>query len=122
VLCIDELGYMELDKRGAELLFQVLTEREEKASVAIASNESFSKPHMFPRTCVRRRRKWTGSRLADRGGATERACGCVAGALVDQPPTQARVRTASHSSRRQIVTTVVGLLARPVLQCFVVLT
>ena len=42
LLCIDELGYMELDRRGAELLFQVLTEREETASVAIASNESFS--------------------------------------------------------------------------------
>jgi DNA replication protein DnaC len=41
LLCIDELGYMQLDRRGAELLFQVLTEREEKASVAIASNESF---------------------------------------------------------------------------------
>lgn len=37
LLCIDELGYMQLDRRGAELLFQVLTEREEKASVAIAS-------------------------------------------------------------------------------------
>lgn len=34
--------HMELDRRGAELLFQVLTEREEKNSVAIASNESFS--------------------------------------------------------------------------------
>ncbi|WP_404800473.1 ATP-binding protein [Actinomadura montaniterrae] len=32
---------MELDKRGADLLFQVLTECEEKASGAIASNESF---------------------------------------------------------------------------------
>jgi len=32
---------MELDRRGAELLFQVLTEREERNSVAIASNESF---------------------------------------------------------------------------------
>ncbi len=41
LLCIDELGCMELDRR-AELLFQVLTEREEKNSVAIASNESFS--------------------------------------------------------------------------------
>jgi hypothetical protein len=41
LLCIDELGYMELDRRGAELLFQALTEREKKASVAIASNESF---------------------------------------------------------------------------------
>ncbi|SNR41180.1 IstB-like ATP binding protein [Actinomadura mexicana] len=27
LFCIDELEYMELDRRGAELLFQVLTER-----------------------------------------------------------------------------------------------
>ena len=33
---------MELDRRGAELLFQVLTEREEKNAIAIASNQSFS--------------------------------------------------------------------------------
>jgi len=55
LLCLDELGYMELDKRGAELLFQVLTEREEKASVAIASNESFSgwtKTFTDPRLCA----------------------------------------------------------------------
>jgi DNA replication protein DnaC len=42
LLCLDELGYIELDRRGAELPFQVLTEREETNSVAIASNESFS--------------------------------------------------------------------------------
>lgn len=55
LLCIDELGYMELDKRGADLLFQVLTEREEKASVSIASNESFSgwtKTFTDPRLCA----------------------------------------------------------------------
>jgi DNA replication protein DnaC len=55
LLCIDELGYMELDKRGAELLFQVLTEREEKNSVAIASNESFggwTKTFTDPRLCA----------------------------------------------------------------------
>ena len=39
---INELGYLELDRRGAELLFQVLTEREEKNAIAIASNQSFS--------------------------------------------------------------------------------
>ena len=27
LLCLDELGYMDLDRRGAQLLFQVLTER-----------------------------------------------------------------------------------------------
>jgi hypothetical protein len=32
---------MELDRRGAELLFQVLTEREERSAIAIASNEPF---------------------------------------------------------------------------------
>ena len=42
LLVIDELGYMSLDTRGAELLFQVLTEREEKNSIAIASNQAFS--------------------------------------------------------------------------------
>lgn len=42
LLCLDELGYVQLDGRGSELLFQILTEREEKASVAIASNLPFS--------------------------------------------------------------------------------
>ena len=55
LLCIDELGYMELDRHGAELLFQVLTEREETNSVAIASNESFAgwtKTFTDPRLCA----------------------------------------------------------------------
>jgi DNA replication protein DnaC len=42
LLCLDELGYVQLDARGSELLFQVITEREEKASVALASNLPFS--------------------------------------------------------------------------------
>jgi DNA replication protein DnaC len=42
LLCLDELGYVRLDPRGGELLFQVITEREEKASIACASNASFS--------------------------------------------------------------------------------
>ncbi len=46
---------MALDRSGAELLFQVLTEREEKNSVAIASNESFggwTKTFTDPRLCA----------------------------------------------------------------------
>ena len=42
LLLVDELGYVSVDPRGAELLFQVLTEREERASVAAASNHPFS--------------------------------------------------------------------------------
>ncbi len=48
LLCIGEHGYMELDRRGAELLFQVLTERED-------SNESFggwTKTFTDPRLCA----------------------------------------------------------------------
>jgi DNA replication protein DnaC len=42
LLCLDEVGYVHLDPRGAELLFQVITEREERASIACASNAPFS--------------------------------------------------------------------------------
>ena len=42
LLAVDELGYVSVDPRGAELLFQVITEREERASVAVASNHPFS--------------------------------------------------------------------------------
>jgi len=42
LLLLDELGYVHLDPRGAELLFQVITERDERASVAVASNLPFS--------------------------------------------------------------------------------
>lgn len=42
LLLLDELGYVKLDTRGAEMLFQILTEREEKSSVATASNLPFS--------------------------------------------------------------------------------
>ncbi len=42
LLCLDEVGYVGVDARGAELLFQVITEREERASIALASNASFS--------------------------------------------------------------------------------
>jgi DNA replication protein DnaC len=42
LLCLDELGYVHIDSRGAELLFQAITERDERASVAVASNHPFS--------------------------------------------------------------------------------
>lgn len=42
LLLIDELGYVQIDTRGAELLFQIITEREERASIAIGTNLPFS--------------------------------------------------------------------------------
>ena len=43
LLCLDELGYVQLDARGSELLFQILTEREEKASIAVASQPALQR-------------------------------------------------------------------------------
>ncbi len=42
LLVLDEVGYVSLDPRGAELLFQIITAREERASIACASNAPFS--------------------------------------------------------------------------------
>ncbi len=42
LLVLDELGYIPFSKEGAELLFQVLAERHEKASVMITTNLGFA--------------------------------------------------------------------------------
>jgi DNA replication protein DnaC len=42
LLLLDEVGYVQLDPRGAELLFQIITERDEKASIGLATNLPFS--------------------------------------------------------------------------------
>ena len=42
LLLLDELGYVHIDPRGAELLFQIITAREERASIGIATNLPFS--------------------------------------------------------------------------------
>ena len=42
LLLPDELGYVQVDPRGAELLFQIITEREERASIAVATHLPFS--------------------------------------------------------------------------------
>jgi DNA replication protein DnaC len=48
ILLIDELGYLPLDKRGAELLFQVITKRYERASIIITTNIAFKDwPRIF---------------------------------------------------------------------------
>ncbi len=55
LLLIDELGYLHLDDRGTELLFQVITEREERAAIAVATNAPFSEwadTFTDPRLCA----------------------------------------------------------------------
>ena len=48
ILCIDELGYLPINQRGADLLFQVISSRYERGSMIITSNRQFDKwPEIF---------------------------------------------------------------------------
>jgi DNA replication protein DnaC len=41
LLVLDELGYLPIDKRGADLLFQVISKRYENGSILITSNRAY---------------------------------------------------------------------------------
>ncbi len=41
LLLLDELGYLPIDKRGADLLFQVVAARYESGSVVVSTNRAF---------------------------------------------------------------------------------
>ena len=48
VLCIDELGYLPIDKFGADGLFQVISQRYERGSTIITSNRPYKQwPEIF---------------------------------------------------------------------------
>jgi DNA replication protein DnaC len=48
LLILDELGYLPIDKSGADLLFQVISLRYEKGSTLITSNRAFKEwPKIF---------------------------------------------------------------------------
>lgn len=42
VLIIDEVGYLPIDKQGANLFFQLISKRYEKGSIILSSNKSFN--------------------------------------------------------------------------------
>jgi len=41
LLCIDEVGYLPIDKLGADLLFQVISERYERGSIILTTNQPY---------------------------------------------------------------------------------
>lgn len=41
LLCIDEVGYLPIDKLGADLLFQVISERYERGSIVLTTNQPY---------------------------------------------------------------------------------
>lgn len=54
LLCIDEVGYLSYDNRHADLLFEVITRRYERASTLVTTNKPFSEWNdVFPNAaCV----------------------------------------------------------------------
>ncbi len=48
LLILDELGYLPIDKHGADLLFQIISQRYERGSTIITSNRAYKKwPEIF---------------------------------------------------------------------------
>lgn len=48
LLVIDELGYLPMDKRGADLLFQVISARYERGSIIVTTNTAYKQwPRIF---------------------------------------------------------------------------
>jgi len=48
LLLIDELGYLPMDKRGADLLFQVISARYERGAIIITTNTAYNQwPRVF---------------------------------------------------------------------------
>ena len=48
VLILDELGYLPIDKHGADLLFQIISQRYERGATIITSNRSYKQwPEIF---------------------------------------------------------------------------
>jgi DNA replication protein DnaC len=48
LLVLDELGYLPIDKQGADLLFQIISQRYEQGSIILTTNKVFKKwPEIF---------------------------------------------------------------------------
>ena len=48
---IDEVGYIPFEPEAANLFFQFISGRYERASVIVTSNKPFGKAHVFARRC-----------------------------------------------------------------------
>lgn len=48
ILIVDELGYLPIDKQGADLLFQIISQRYERGAIILTTNKPFKKwPEIF---------------------------------------------------------------------------
>jgi DNA replication protein DnaC len=52
LLVVDEVGYIPFEPEAANLFFQLVSSRYERASLIVTSNKPFGKAHLFARTCA----------------------------------------------------------------------
>lgn len=58
---IDEVGYIPFEPEAANLFFQLVSSRYERASLIVTSSKPVGKAHMFDSTCARDGRDEPGS-------------------------------------------------------------
>ena len=92
LLIIDEVGYLPLAGEAAAALFQVVTQRYLKGSIALTTNLGVGKAHRFARTCARWRLNHTGSSTRCRSAVQRRH---------DQRGSRRDLRLACRAPRRQ---------------------
>lgn len=48
ILCLDELGYLPIDKKGADMLFQIISQRYERGAIILSGNRAYKDwPEIF---------------------------------------------------------------------------
>lgn len=52
LIVVDEVGYIPFEPEAANLFFQLVSSRYERASLIVTSNKPFGKAHLFARTCA----------------------------------------------------------------------
>jgi hypothetical protein len=96
LLVIDEVGYIPFEPEAANLFFQLVSARYERASLIVTSSKPFGKAHMFAATCVRPRLKYHGFGGWGRAGLS----GGSRGATPDRRPGSSRRGISAAALRR----------------------
>ena len=61
LIVVDEVGYIPFEPEAANLFFQLVSSRYERASLIVTSNKPFGKAHLFARSCAWCCRNFTSS-------------------------------------------------------------
>ena len=95
LVVVDDIGLLPVAPDAAEGLYRIVDAAYERRSVAVSSNLHPSKAHMFPATCARQRRNYTGC------GRARKAWTSAARTVISCPASSQVVTDASQESCRE---------------------